>query len=330
MKILVCGGAGYIGSHTVYELIEQGHDVVVADTLCKGHKSAVHKDAKLYVGDLRDSEFLDKVFAENKIDAVIDFAAFSLVGESCSEPLKYFDNNVYGTVRLLEAMVRAGVKKIVFSSTAATYGEPENIPILESDRTLPTNPYGETKLTVEKILKWSDAAYGIKYVALRYFNAAGAHISGEIGEDHTPETHLIPIIIQAALGQREKIAMFGDDYPTPDGTCVRDYIHVTDLADAHIKAIEKLFRDETSAIYNLGNGKGFSVKEVVEETRRVTGKEIKAVVEGRRPGDPSTLIASSEKAIQELGWKPRFNTLTQIIETAWKWHQSHPDGYGDK
>ncbi len=330
MKILVCGGAGYIGSHTVYELIEQGHDVVVADNLCKGHKAAVHKDAKLYVGDLRDSEFLDKVFAENKIDAVIDFAAFSLVGESCSEPLKYFDNNVYGTVRLLEAMVRAGVKKIVFSSTAATYGEPENIPILESDRTLPTNPYGETKLTVEKILKWSDAAYGIKYVALRYFNAAGAHISGEIGEDHTPETHLIPIIIQAALGKREKIAMFGDDYPTPDGTCVRDYIHVTDLADAHIKAIEKLFRDETSAIYNLGNGKGFSVKEVVEETRRVTGKEIKAVVEGRRPGDPSTLIASSEKAIQELGWKPRFNTLTQIIETAWKWHQSHPDGYGDK
>lgn len=330
MKILVCGGAGYIGSHTVYELIEQGHDVVVVDNLCKGHKSAVHKDANLYIGDLRDSEFLDKVFAENKIDAVIDFAAFSLVGESCSEPLKYFDNNVYGTVRLLEAMVRAGVKKIVFSSTAATYGEPENIPILESDRTLPTNPYGETKLTVEKILKWSDAAYGIKYVALRYFNAAGAHISGEIGEDHTPETHLIPIIIQAALGQREKIAMFGDDYPTPDGTCVRDYIHVTDLADAHIKAIEKLFRDETSAIYNLGNGKGFSVKEVVEETRRVTGKEIKAVVEGRRPGDPSTLIASSEKAIKELGWKPRFNTLTQIIETAWKWHQSHPDGYNDK
>ncbi len=330
MNILVCGGAGYIGSHTVYELIEQGHSVVVADNLCKGHKSAVHKDAKLYIGDLRDSEFLDKVFSENKIDAVIDFAAFSLVGESCTEPLKYFDNNVYGTVRLLEAMVRAGVNKIVFSSTAATYGEPENIPILESDRTLPTNPYGESKLTVEKILKWSDKAYGIKYVALRYFNAAGAHISGEIGEDHTPETHLIPIIIQAALGKREKIAMFGDDYPTPDGTCVRDYIHVTDLADAHIKAIEKLFRDETSAIYNLGNGKGFSVKEVVEETRRVTGREIKAVVEGRRPGDPSTLIASSEKAIEELGWKPRFNTLTQIIETAWKWHQSHPDGYNDK
>lgn len=330
MNILVCGGAGYIGSHTVYELIEQGHRVVVADNLCKGHKEAVHKEAKLYIGDLRNPEFLDKVFVENKIDAVIDFAAFSLVGESCSEPLKYFDNNVYGTIKLLEAMVKAGVNKIVFSSTAATYGEPENIPILESDRTLPTNPYGETKLTVEKILKWCDAAYGIKYVALRYFNAAGAHISGEIGEDHSPETHLIPIIIQAALGQREKIAMFGDDYPTPDGTCVRDYIHVTDLADAHIKAIEKLFKDETSAIYNLGNGKGFSVKEVVEETRRVTGREIKAVVEGRRPGDPSTLIATSEKAMKELGWKPRFNTLTQIIETAWKWHQSHPEGYNDK
>lgn len=330
MKILVCGGAGYIGSHTVYELIEQGHQVVVADNLCKGHKDAVHKSAKLYVGDLRDADFLDKVFSENKIDAVIDFAAFSLVGESCSEPLKYFDNNVYGTIRLLEAMNRAGVKKIVFSSTAATYGEPENIPIIESDRTFPTNPYGETKLTVEKILKWSDKAYGIKYVALRYFNAAGAHISGEIGEDHSPESHLIPIILQVALGQREKIAMFGDDYPTPDGTCVRDYIHVTDLADAHIKAIEKLFRDETSGIYNLGNGKGFSVKEVVEETRRVTKKEIKAVVEGRRAGDPSTLIATSDKAMKELGWKPRFNTLTQIIETAWKWHQSHPNGYDDK
>lgn len=330
MQILVCGGAGYIGSHTVYELIEQGHKVVVVDNLCKGHKDAVHKDAKLYVGDLRNAEFLDKVFAENKIDAVIDFAAFSLVGESCSEPLKYFDNNVYGTIRLLEAMVRAGVKKIVFSSTAATYGEPENIPIIESDRTLPTNPYGESKLTVEKILKWSDAAYGIKYVALRYFNAAGAHLSGEIGEDHSPESHLIPIILQVALGKREKIAIFGDDYPTPDGTCVRDYIHVTDLSDAHIKAIEKLFKDEKSAIYNLGNGTGFSVKEVVEETRRVTGKEIKAVIEGRRPGDPSTLIATSEKAMKELNWKPRFNTLTQIIETAWKWHKSHPDGYGDK
>ncbi len=327
MNVLVCGGAGYIGSHTVYELIEQGHSVVVADNLVKGHREAVHKDAAFYEGDLRDSVFLDKVFGENKIDAVIDFAAFSLVGESVTQPLKYFDNNVYGTIRLLEAMNRAGVKKIVFSSTAAAYGEPENIPIVESDATVPTNPYGESKLTVEKILKWSDNAYGIKYVALRYFNAAGAHISGNIGEDHSPESHLIPIILQVALGKREQIAMFGDDYPTPDGTCVRDYIHVTDLADAHIKAIEKLFKDNTSAVYNLGNGKGFSVREVVEEARRVTGKEIKAVTEGRRAGDPSTLIASSEKAISELGWKPRFNTLSRIIETAWKWHSTHPNGY---
>lgn len=330
MNVLVCGGAGYIGSHTVYELVERGHNVIVADNLSKGHAEAVHKSAQLYIGDLRDSDFLDKVFSENKIDAVIDFAAFSLVGESCSQPLKYFENNVYGTIKLLEAMNKADVKKIVFSSTAATYGEPESIPIVESDSTVPTNPYGESKLTVEKILKWSDKAYGIKYVALRYFNAAGAHISGEIGEDHSPETHLIPIIIQAALGIRDKIAIFGDDYPTPDGTCVRDYIHVTDLADAHIKAIEKLERDNTSSIYNLGNGKGFSVKEVVEETKKVAGRDFKVVIEGRRPGDPSTLIASSEKAIKELNWTPKFNTLSQIIETAWNWHSSHPNGYSSK
>ena len=330
MSVLVCGGAGYIGSHTVYELVERGHNVIVADNLSKGHEEAVHKSAQLYIGDLRDSAFLDKVFSENEIDAVIDFAAFSLVGESCSQPLKYFENNVYGTIKLLEAMNKANVKKIVFSSTAATYGEPESIPIVESDSTVPTNPYGESKLTVEKILKWSDKAYGIKYVALRYFNAAGAHISGEIGEDHSPETHLIPIIIQAALGIRDKIAIFGDDYPTPDGTCVRDYIHVTDLADAHIKAIEKLEKDNTSSIYNLGNGKGFSVKEVVEETKKVAGRDFKVVIEGRRPGDPSTLIASSEKAIKELNWTPKFNTLSQIIETAWNWHSSHPNGYSSK
>ena len=330
MKILVCGGAGYIGSHTVYELIERGHEVVVFDSLVKGHRAAVHKDAKLYTGDLRDREALDRVFGENNIDAVIDFAAFSLVGESCSEPLMYFDNNVYGTLRLLEAMNRAGVKKIVFSSTAATYGEPKNIPIVESDPTEPINPYGETKLTVEKMLKWSDRAYGIKYVALRYFNAAGAHISGEIGEDHSPESHLIPIILQAAAGVRDHIAIFGDDYPTEDGTCVRDYIHVTDLADAHIKALEKLNRDNTSATYNLGNGKGFSVKEIIEVAKQVTGRPIRVLTEGRRPGDPPTLIASSQRAIDELGWQPRFNTPEQIIATAWKWHSTHPKGYDDK
>ncbi len=329
MNVLVCGGAGYIGSHTVYELIERGHSVVVVDSLIKGHKAAVHNEAKFYLGDIRDEEFMDRVFKENNIDAVIDFAAFSLVGESVNEPFKYYENNVYGTLKLLEAMERAGVKKIVFSSTAATYGEPENDIIVESDKTNPTNPYGETKLTVEKMLKWADNAYGIKFVALRYFNAAGAHISGKIGEDHSPETHLIPIILQTALGQREKMFIFGDDYDTPDGTCVRDYIHVTDLADAHIKALEKLFRTNESGIYNLGNGKGFSVKEVIEKAKKITGKDFKVEIEARRSGDPSTLIASSEKAIKELGWQPKFNTLDKIIETAWNWHKDHKNGYED-
>ena len=310
-------------------MIERGHSVVVVDSLIKGHKAAVHNDAKFYLGDIRDEEFMDKVFKENNIDAVIDFAAFSLVGESVNEPFKYYENNVYGTLKLLEAMERAGVKKIVFSSTAATYGEPENDIIVESDKTIPTNPYGETKLTVEKMLKWADNAYGIKFVALRYFNAAGAHISGKIGEDHSPETHLIPIILQTALGQREKMFIFGDDYDTPDGTCVRDYIHVTDLADAHIKALEKLFKTNESGIYNLGNGKGFSVKEVIEKAKKVTGKDFKVEIEARRSGDPSTLIASSEKAIKELGWKPKFNTLDKIIETAWNWHKDHKNGYED-
>lgn len=329
MNVLVCGGAGYIGSHTVYELIERGNSVVVVDSLIKGHKAAIHNDAKFYLGDIRDEEFMDRVFRENKIDAVIDFAAFSLVGESVNEPFKYYENNVYGTLKLLEAMERADVKKIVFSSTAATYGEPENDIIVESDNTNPTNPYGETKLTVEKMLKWADNAYGIKFVALRYFNAAGAHISGKIGEDHNPETHLIPIILQTALGQREKMFIFGDDYDTPDGTCVRDYIHVTDLADAHIKALEKLFRTNESGIYNLGNGKGFSVKEVIEKAKKITGKDFKVEIESRRSGDPSTLIASSEKAIKELGWQPKFNTLDKIIETAWNWHKDHKNGYED-
>lgn len=329
MAILVCGGAGYIGSHTVEELIAKGEKVIVVDNLQKGHKDAVNPKAKLYVGDMRDEAFLDRVFRENHIEAVIDFAAESLVGESVENPLKYYDNNVYGTVCLLKKMNEYNVKKIVFSSTAATYGEPENIPILESDKTNPTNPYGDTKLSVEKMLKWSDNAYGIKYVVLRYFNAAGAHKSGKIGEDHTPESHLIPIILQVALGKREKIMIFGDDYPTEDGSCIRDYIHVTDLADAHILAVEKLRKDNTSATYNLGNGKGFSVKEVIEAARAVTGTEIPAQVAPRRAGDPAVLIASSHKIIKELGWNPKYNTLEEIIETAWNWHQTHPDGYQD-
>lgn len=295
MSVLVCGGAGYIGSHTVSELLDRGEDVVVADNLQKGHKKAV-LGGKLMIGDLRDSDFLDKVFSENTIDSVIQFAADSLVGESVEDPLKYYNNNVVSTLSLLSKMKQYGVDKIVFSSTAATYGEPQNIPIMETDPTIPTNPYGQTKLAVEKALKWCYEAYDIKYTALRYFNAAGAHISGKIGEDHNPETHLIPIILQAALGQRDSITIFGDDYNTEDGTCVRDYIHVTDLADAHILALDKMRADGKSNIYNLGNGNGFSVKEVVDITRKVTGVDIKAELGERRPGDPAILVASSEKS----------------------------------
>ncbi len=328
MAILVVGGAGYIGSHTVAELLEVNEEVVILDNLQKGHKDAV-LGGKLCIGDLRDEAFLDKVFKENEIESVIHFAADSLVGESVTEPLKYYNNNVVSTLKLLTKMKEYEVKKIVFSSTAATYGEPENIPILEKDKTLPTNPYGETKLAVEKALKWADKAYGIKYTSLRYFNAAGAHISGKIGEDHDPESHLIPIILQVALGKREAISIFGDDYDTPDGSCVRDYIHVTDLAQAHILALKKLRAGGDSNIYNLGNGKGFSVKEVVELTREVTGIDIKAVVADRRQGDPALLIATSEKIQKELNWKPKYNELRTIIDTAWQWHKNHPNGYED-
>lgn len=324
--ILVCGGAGYIGSHMVAELLENNHKVVVLDSLVKGHKEAL-LGGKLYVGDLRDRKILDKVFTENKIDAVIDFVAFSLVGESMTEPLKYFNNNVYGTISLLEAMRDYNVKYIVFSSTAATYGEPEVVPITENSKTIPTNAYGESKLLVEKILRWCDHAYGIKYTTLRYFNAAGAHISGKIGEDHSPETHLIPIILDVALGNREKIMMFGDDYDTKDGTCVRDYIHVSDLASAHSLALKRLMNGGDSAIYNLGNGTGFTVKEMVEIARKVTGHTIPAEVAERRAGDPAVLIASSKKAMEELGWKPKYADVETIISTAWNWHKNHPNGY---
>lgn len=326
MSILVCGGAGYIGSHMVAHLLENNEDVVILDNLEKGHKDAL-LGGKLYVGDLRDKEILNKVFTENKIDAVIDFAAYSLVGESMSEPLKYFNNNVYGTINLLEAMKEHGVKYIVFSSTAATYGEPKFIPITEDSETIPTNAYGESKLLVEKILRWCDHAYGIKYTVLRYFNAAGAHVNGKIGEDHSPETHLIPLILDVALGNREKIMMFGDDYDTKDGTCIRDYIHVSDLSKAHSLALKRLKEGKESAIYNLGNGTGFSVKEMVEVARKVTGHAIPAEVAPRRAGDPGVLIASSDRAIKELGWVPEFNDVETIISTAWEWHKNHPQGY---
>ena len=329
MAILVCGGAGYIGSHVTRALIDSGEEVIVLDNLQTGHVDAVHEKAKLVLGDLRDNEFMERVFKENKIDGVIDFAAFSLVGESVEEPLKYFENNFYGTLCLLKTMRKYNVNKIVFSSTAATYGEPENIPILENDRTFPTNPYGESKLAVEKMLKWCDKAYGIKYTALRYFNVAGAHPSGEIGEDHNPESHLIPIILQVALNKREHIGIYGDDYPTADGTCIRDYIHVMDLADAHILALKRLNNGGESEIFNLGNGEGFSVKEVIEVARKVTKHSIPAIVSPRRAGDPAKLVASSEKAMKELKWKPKYNTLEKIIDTAWTWHKSHTDGYED-
>lgn len=327
MAVLVTGGAGYIGSHTVAELLSRGEEVVVVDSLETGHKAAV-LGGKLYACDLRDEAAMKKVFAEQEIEAVIHFAANSLVGESMSNPGKYYHNNVYGTLCLLERMKEVGVGNIVFSSTAATYGNPERVPIEESDRTEPTNAYGETKLAMERMMRWFDEAHGIQYVSLRYFNAAGAHESGRIGEDHKPETHLIPIILQVALGQREAISIFGDDYSTEDGTCIRDYIHVQDLADAHVLALKKLREGGGSAVYNLGNGRGYSVREVVEAARRVTGHPIPAKVEPRRAGDPAILVASSERTVAELGWAPKRTSLETIIESAWKWHQAHPQGYG--
>lgn len=327
MTILVLGGAGYIGSHTVYALIEKGVDVVVIDNLETGHIEAVHEKARFYKGDIRDRAFVDSVLDKEKIDAVIHFAANSLVGESMVNPLKYYDNNVNGTKVLLQSMVAHGLDKIVFSSTAATYGEPEKVPILETDRTEPTNTYGETKLAMEKMFKWTDRAHGLKYVSLRYFNACGAHISGKIGEAHSPETHLIPLILQVPLGQREYISIFGDDYDTSDGTCIRDYIHVTDLAQAHILAVDYLMKGNGSNIFNLGNGVGFTVKEVIDTARKVTGHEIPARIAERRAGDPARLIASSDKARQVLLWKPEHADLEEIISTAWNWHKNHPNGY---
>lgn len=325
--ILVCGGAGYIGSHTVRQLIDNSEDVIIVDNLETGHKEAIHPKAKFYNVDIRDKKALETVFKENKIDEVIHFAANSLVGESMTNPLKYYNNNVHGTEVLLNVMAKHDVKKIVFSSTAATYGEPKNIPILENDETKPTNAYGETKLAMEKMMKWADIAHGIKYISLRYFNVAGAHVSGIIGEDHNPETHLIPLILQVPLGKREFISIFGDDYDTHDGTCVRDYIHVSDLAEAHILAVNKLREGFNSNIYNLGSGNGFTVKEIIEAARLVTGHSIPAKVCERRTGDPAKLVASSEKARRELGWQPKFENIEAMIASAWNWHKSNPNGF---
>lgn len=330
MAILVAGGAGYIGSHMVKDLIEHGYDVVVADNLSTGHKKAINPKAKFYYGDIRDRAFLDRIFVNEEIEAVVHFAAFSIVPESMSEPLKYFDNNTSGMVTLLEAMRDFGVKYIVFSSTAATYGTPEHMPIKETDPQKPINPYGLSKLMMEQMMAWADKAYGIKFVALRYFNVAGAALDGTIGEDHGPETHLVPIIMQVAQGKRKELSIFGDDYDTPDGTNVRDYVHVMDLADAHILALQYLKKNNQSNQFNLGSSTGFSNKQMLEAAREVTGKEIPAKMAPRRPGDPDSLVAASEKAREVLGWKPKFDDVHDIIATAWKWHSTHPKGYDDR
>ena len=319
MSILITGGAGYIGSHTVKFFQEKNEDVVVVDNLQSGHRESLNVE-KFYEIDLRDKDNMNRVFKENDIEAVVHFAANSLVGESMENPYDYYHNNVYGMLCLLGVMKENNVRNIVFSSTAATYGEPDNIPITESDSTNPTNTYGETKLAMEKMMKWFDTAYDMKYVSLRYFNAAGAHESGTIGEYHNPETHLIPLILQVPLGKRDKIYIFGDDYPTEDGSCVRDYIHVMDLASAHYQAFKYLKDGKCSNVFNLGNGNGYSVKEVIDIARKVTGHEIPAEIVDRRPGDPAVLIASSEKAKKVLKWENKFNSLEKIIEDAWRWH----------
>lgn len=327
MSILILGGAGYIGSHAVHQLIDNGIKVVVIDSLETGHRQAVHPDATFYEGDIRNIDFLRDVFEKETIEAVIHFAANSLVGESMEKPLKYFDNNVYGTQILLQVMVEFNVKFIVFSSTAATYGEPESVPITEEMLPNPTSTYGETKLTMEKMMKWVEQAHGIKYVSLRYFNVAGARESAVIGEDHQPETHLIPIILQVALNQRPFISIFGDDYDTPDGTCIRDYVHVEDLIEAHLLALEYLMNDGDSEIFNLGSSQGFSVREIIDTAKSITGRDIPSKIGERRPGDPAMLIASSDKAKNILGWKPKRTSIDIIIQDAWNWHSKYPNGY---
>ncbi len=327
--ILVTGGAGYIGSHTLRVLSAAGHDLLVYDSLEKGHRAAVAR-YRLVVGDLTDGLKLDRIFREFEVAGVVHFAAYIEAGESVRDPARYFRNNTAGTLSLLEAMVRGGVRQLVFSSTAAVYGEPEQVPIREEDRKRPTNPYGRSKLMIEEMLDAFEQACGLRSVSLRYFNAAGADPSGEIGEDHQPETHLIPILLDVALGKRDQVGIFGDDYPTRDGTCVRDYIHVTDLAEAHVLALRHLEGGANRDVFNVGNGNGFTVREVVEVARQVTGHPIPAIVQPRRPGDPAQLVASPEKIRRDLGWEPRYPDLPTIVETAWRWRRAHPEGFGDR
>lgn len=329
MSILITGGAGYIGSHTVAEVLEHGQDVVVLDDLRLGHRQAV-PIKRFYQGSVGDEQMLDRVFSENRIEAVIHFAAYTVVSESVADPLSYYDNNLVAAQRLLTKMRQYKVDKIVFSSTCATYGVPLRTPLHEDDPTNPTSPYGETKLAIERMLHWCDVAYGIRAYKLRYFNAAGAHLTKDIGEDHTPETHLIPLVLKAALGQQNHITIYGNDYPTEDGTCIRDYIHVMDLASAHWLALEKLRAGAPSSICNLGSGEGYSVQQVIDKARAITGCRIPVEIGPRRAGDPPILIASSDKARSELGWKPKLDNLDDIISSAWRWHKNHPEGFRSK
>ncbi len=321
--ILVTGGAGYIGSHAVKALIGAGYEVIVLDNLVYGHRELVEEVLKveLIVGDISDRPLLDKLFASRNIAAVMHFSAYAYVRESVTDPAKYYRNNVIGTITLLEAMIASSIKQFVFSSTCATYGVPHTVPITEDHPQNPINPYGATKLMVERILQDFDVAYGLKSVYFRYFNAAGADPTGLLGEDHNPETHLLPLVLMAALGKRDSVAIFGTDYPTPDGTCIRDYIHVTDLADAHILGLEYLLNGGDTSVFNLGNGQGFSVKEAIDTAKIVTGREIKVVMSDRRPGDPPILVGSSDKARNILGWEPKYPALKEILTHAWKWHQ---------
>lgn len=322
MRILLTGGSGYIGSVTTELLCDDGHEVTVFDNLERGHREAVDPRARLVVGDLREPLPIREAMRAAKPDAVVHFAAYALVGESMQEPLKYFDNNLGGGLHLLDAMLRAGVKKIIFSSTCATYGQPETMPMTEALPQRPTNPYGESKLMFETALRWEQERRGLQPVFLRYFNACGA--TEKYGEDHEPETHLIPNVLKVALGQAKSVPVFGDDYPTPDGTCIRDYVHIVDLARAHILALEK----DVVGPFNLGTGTGFSVKQVVETCREVTGHEIPVATSPRRPGDPACLVAGAEKAKDVLGWKPKHPDLKTIVQHAWNWHRAHPRGYG--
>ncbi|WP_070000779.1 UDP-glucose 4-epimerase GalE [Cellulosilyticum sp. I15G10I2] len=327
MKILIVGGAGYIGSHAVKQLVENHFDVVVIDSLETGYRESVPSHLPFYQVDIKNKEALKEVFIKEKFDGVIHFAANSLVGESMTKPLKYYNNNVHGTQILLEVMVETGVKYIVFSSTAATYGNVETMPITEDMATHPTNTYGETKLAIEKMMSWTNKAHDFHFVCLRYFNVAGADASAAIGEAHNPETHLIPLVLQVPLGQRSHITVYGNDYPTQDGTCIRDYIHVTDLVDAHILALDYLMKGGQSNIFNLGSNSGYSVLEIINAAREVTGHEIPLAIGEKRAGDPAVLIASSTKAKEVLNWSPHYTDVKTIISSAWNWHQSHPQGY---